>query len=136
MAYVKYNIYFWSPPALTPEQELEIGHQIATHGRDHFRQQAPYLSEKEQRTLATARNYTPAEKVRLWAISIVFFGGCGYVILSNKRLLMMFLVTLAVIGLFTIGSMLYARHRYHAWLDEILAKYAASVANNAVPPVR
>lgn len=126
--YISYNVYLWSPPILTPEQEIEIGRQIILEGREAFLKRAPYLSEKDRQRAEAAKHYTPKQKIILGVVfaaivvpAIVFFW------------LPMLLLIVPVL-IYSGGSLLYARSRYHRWVDEMIAKYAASTARELREP--
>lgn len=49
MILIRYVLYFWNPPILSPEQEIEVGHEIiATGGTDLWKKKAPYLPSNER----------------------------------------------------------------------------------------
>jgi hypothetical protein len=126
--YVRYNVYGWTPPKLSPEQEIEIGREIALHGRSKILELAPYLSERERQQIAAAKNRTATQKITVTTVAVLFFGACRYVIASNRALLVPFLIALFAIGGFSLTSLLGARAAYRKWVDEMLAKYAAHTA--------
>jgi hypothetical protein len=131
VAYVKYNIYLWGPPTLTPEQEIEIGREIALRGRDYFRQRAPYLSNEEQQRIEDAKHYTRGHKIKIIVVAILLFGPCIVFISRTPRIWVPFLIALVPILVLSLGSLLHARARYHKWINEMLAKYATHVASNS-----
>jgi hypothetical protein len=46
---VRYTLYSWNPPILTPEQEVEAGRQIVmTGGPAAWKRKAPYLPDRER----------------------------------------------------------------------------------------
>lgn len=120
--YVRYNIYLWTPPKLTAQEEIQIGRQIVLEGRDVFLQKAPYLSENEQRYIESAKHRTPTQWVILWVIAL----GVAIPVLIVAWI--PFLIVLVPVLIFSGTSLLHARARYRNWVDEMIGKYAAYVA--------
>lgn len=122
----KYKIYLWSPPRLTPEEEVSIGRDIALMGYDHFKRRAPYLGQAERDFIESARHFTINDWIQ---------GGVVFIILLTPLIVFpLLLVPILVIGAFILvvsgGSLLYARAIYHKWLRDMLAKYAVNIAIN------
>jgi hypothetical protein len=128
MAYIRYNVYFWAPPTLTPEQEIHIGGEIAREGREAFLERHhPYLSKREQEQIVEAKNRTPAQNARVWIVATLFFGPLLF--FAWPVILIGLLACIPIFGL-SIGSMLLSKGRYRRWVDEMVAKYAAHAAQH------
>jgi hypothetical protein len=116
----RYTLYFWCPPQLTPEQEIEIGRQIVLEGREVFLKRAPYLSEEDRRRIEAAKQMAPWQRV---------LAGITLTVMVIGALMVAWLPLLMVgvpIFLYSGGSLWHARSRYHRWVDEMIAKYAES----------
>jgi hypothetical protein len=120
MAFIQYQLYFWNPPTLSAEQEIQIGREIAMQGRDVFLKKAPYLPGNQRQLVEQA----PPIKPRGIAILIVFCGA----MLWFFAVFWWLLIGLVPILLLSIGSLLHSRSRYRKWVDEMIGKYAAHEA--------
>jgi Flp pilus assembly protein TadB len=119
---IRYNIYFWFPPILTPEEEIEAGRQIAIKGREWYLSQTPYLNQHETARIENARTMTKEQKFRLIGIGGVFFGLILFTV--GAKFLVALLVAMPILALI-MGSLYLSRRRYHRWVDDMIAKYAA-----------
>ena len=71
---VRYTLYFWNPPILTPEQEVEAGRQIVlTGGPEAWKKKAPYLPEERTRAEAYASTKRTARQIILAVIGLLGF---------------------------------------------------------------
>ena len=120
MVPIQYQLYFWNPPKLTAEQEVQIGREIVLQGREIFLKKAPYLPPDQRRLVEQA---PPATPLRI-AVAVVFFGGA----LVFFAVFWWLLIALVPILLLSLGSMWQARSRYRQWVDEMIAKYATHEA--------
>jgi hypothetical protein len=118
--YIRYSVYLWTPPILTPEQEVQIGRQIVMEGRETFLKRAPYLSQEDQRRMEAAQHYTTKQRIVLGTIFAAMM-------IAVVVLFWPILLGIIPILLYSGGSLLHARYRYHRWVDDMIAKYAASV---------
>jgi hypothetical protein len=118
--YIRYSVYLWTPPILTPEQEIQIGHQIVVEGREVFLKRAPYFSHEDQRHIEAARHYTTKQRIVLGTIFAAMM-------IAVVVLFWPILLGIIPILLYSGGSLLHARNRYHRWVDDLIAKYAASI---------
>jgi hypothetical protein len=129
MVPIRYRLYFWNPPKLTPEQELSIGREIVTLGRAAFLEQYhPYLSDKEQQQIQHSKQMTPKQKTRAIILAALFFGPIVFFV--GAPLLILLLVVSPILAL-SLGTMLVARNRYRRWVDEMADKYARDVASRS-----
>ncbi len=126
--YIRYNIYLWAPPKLTPEQEIDVGRQIVLEGREAFLQRAPYLSPDERQRIAAAKQMPPLKRAILIAVFVALLIGALAVAWVPL------LIGGGAILLYSGGSLWHARARYHQWVDEMIAKYAAR--ENRLPPIQ
>jgi hypothetical protein len=130
MVPIRYRLYFWNPPILTSEQELEFGRQIVTQGRAaFFEQYHPYLSDKEQQQIQHSKQMMPKQKTRAIILAVLFFGPLLFFV--GAPLLVFVLLASPILAL-SLGTMLVARKRYRRWVDEMADKYARHVAS--LPP--
>lgn len=128
--FIPYNIYSWVPPKLTPEQEIQIGKEIAQEGREKFlRRYHPYLSKKEQERITDAEDWTTTQRIRVIVIGVLFLGA---IIFFAAPVFVIALPAIVIVLAVSLGSMYFARSRYRRWVDEMIAKYAAHVAT--LPP--
>jgi hypothetical protein len=131
---IKYFIYFWSPPTLAYEEEVEVGKQIVLMGREKFLELTPYLSQEgrsRNKYYRNLRNNNPGRYAWTVLIAVSFFAIAIYTIIATNHLanfLIVLLIAGVPIGLLSIGSMMSARARYRRWVDEMVAKYAAHMA--------
>jgi hypothetical protein len=124
--YIRYNIYSWTPPKLTPEQEIYLGREISLEGREAFlRRNHPYLSKNEQDQVQMSQNMTRSEKIKILVIGTLFFG--PMIIFVPAIPLVALLALTPIIGL-SMGSLVISRNRYRLWVDKMIAKYAKYVA--------
>ena len=150
---VPYTIYGWTPPELSSSEKIWLGGEIAKVGRKAFatafkqRVSAPargpnntpftfaeiLTDAKKLRDGARAR---PAPPMRAVLVAILFFGGCFWIIASNPRLLVTFLIALAVVGPISIGSLLWMYNKVDRWAQSLIDEYADAVANGRLEPVR
>ena len=120
--YIRYNIYLWTPPKLTPQQEIEVGRQIVLEGREAYLKHAPYLGPDERQRIAAAKQMPPLKRAILIAVFVTLLA----VALAVAWLPL--LIGGGLVLLYSGGSLWHARARYHQWVDEMIVKYAASVA--------
>jgi Flp pilus assembly protein TadB len=125
--YVRYNLYFWTPPILTPEQEIQVGRQIVLEGRETFLKRAPYLSDEDRRHVEAGKHYTPKQRIILCFIGVVFL----IVLIVTAWPLLFGIIPIV---LYSGGTLWHSRARYHRWVDEMIAKYAASAAQQLKEP--
>jgi hypothetical protein len=116
--YIRYNIYFWIPPHLTPEEEIQAGRQIVLQGREVFLQKAPYLSNEEQRRIEDAKHISGNKRIIL---GVVF----AALVIPVFVVAWWLLIAVIPVIILSLGSMLHARTRYRNWVDEMISKYAA-----------
>ena len=127
VAPVRYTLYFWNPPILTPEEEVEAGRQIVTTGGPEvWKKKAPYLPERERaRAEASgARRLTMPQTILLIILLLSVLALC---VVAGPRLWIPLGVTLGVacvtvlpLSLFTLVT---TRRRYHDWIDKMVAAY-------------
>lgn len=122
---IRYNIYLWTPPTLTPEQEIQVGREIARVGRDACLRQTPYLSKEEQQRIAATQNLSTPRKMVIGLIGVLLV---GLMVFTGGIALAIALIAVTPLLVLSIGSLLHAKKRYQRWVDEMLAKYAAHVA--------
>jgi hypothetical protein len=103
--FVRYNVYGWAPPKLTPEEEIEIGREIVLKGRDFYLNQAPYLSKDEQLLIESAKHYSATQKFIIRFTCILFFGAA--IVFGGAKLLVIFIAATPILIL-SIGSLLEA----------------------------
>ncbi len=127
---VRYNIYTWCPPILTPEEEIEAGRQIVIKGREWYLSQTPYLSRHETARIENAKTMTKEQKFRLIGIAVVFFGLVIFMV--GAKFFIALLAATPILALI-MGSLYLSRRRYHQWVDHMIAKYAAYAAAHPEP---
>jgi hypothetical protein len=115
---IRYYVFSWTRPVLTPEQEIEIGRLIAAEGRDAFLKGTHPFPHAEN---ANRKPVGPVE----WIAVIVFI---GLLLWSFVLFWLPMLIVIVPISLYSGGSYLYAQQCRRRWVDEMIGKYAASVA--------
>lgn len=125
--YVKYSLYFWNPPILTPQQEIEVGRMFTEMGREAAIKRAPYLAANERAHMAAAQHRTAGQWAILMLIAVAFFGGCAWVIVSNRVLLVTFGIALIPLLAFSLPTLLSSRRRYERWVDLMMARYVKAL---------
>ena len=149
---VPYTIYGWTPPELSSSEKIWLGGEIAKVGRKTFttalkrRLSAPARGPSKT-PFTFAEILTDAKHVRdeghdhsapptrAILVALLFFGGCFWVIASNPRLLVTFLVVIAVVGPISIGSLLWMYNKIDRWAQSLIDEYADAVANGRLEPV-
>jgi hypothetical protein len=121
----RYNLYFWTPPKLTPEQEIEIGRQIVVVGRDAFLQRTPYLSERESKHVEAGKQLTRRQRIILAVV------GVPLMIAALAALPLVILLGAGAVVIYSGSTLLHSRSLYRRWVDDMIAKYAASVAQGS-----
>lgn len=118
---IRYTLFFWTPPILTPEQEIEIGRLIVLEGREKFLQRAPFQANRRGRV--DFRNFG----MRQWIILIAFVALIipGLIVFWLPMLIACFLI-----GIYSGGSFLLSRYYYGRWVDKMIGKYATAVAHD------
>ena len=118
MAYVRYRLYFWNAPILTPKQEIDAGRQIVMDGGpEAWKKRAPYLPPDERPTEGDS-----SPKRRTIAI-LILLGFLAIVILAGPVLwipLGIVCITVLPLSMYTLFS---ARKRYHSWVDKVVDAY-------------
>jgi Flp pilus assembly protein TadB len=114
---IRYPLYFWTPPTLTPAQEIEVGRQIALEGRDKFLQRtAPF---KGQVFIWPAfENFSPRE----WLAVAIF---AAMIVATLVLFLVPLVIFVIVIGGYSGSTLVMSRHYHRKWTEQMLAKYAA-----------
>ena len=148
---VRYTIYGWSPPELSPSERIWLGEEIAKVGRKAFvtalkqKLSAPARAPNT-RSFTFSEIITDAKRLRdekrarpgppMWAVAVtlLFFGGCFWIIASNPRLLVSLLVTMAIVAPISIGSLLWMYNKVDRWAQSFIDEYADSVANRKSEP--
>jgi Flp pilus assembly protein TadB len=125
MTVVRYTLYFWNPPILTPEEEVEAGRQIVTTGGPEvWKKKAPYLPERERARAETsgARRLTMPQGILL---IILLLSVLALIVVAGPRLWVPLGVTLGVACVTVLPLSLYtlvtARKRHHNWVDKMVA---------------
>jgi hypothetical protein len=120
---IRYTLYFWNPPILMPEQEVEAGRQIVTTGGpDAWKKKAPYLPDRE-RARAEAYATTKRTVPQLILAAAVLLGFLAVIVAAGSRLwipLGVVCMTVLPLRLYTLVT---ARKRYHSWIDKVVAAY-------------
>ena len=120
---VRYTLYFWNPPVLTPEQEVSAGrHIVMTGGPEAWKKKAPHMPEMERARVeayATTKRTVP----QLILAVAVLLGFLAIIVAAGPRLwipLGVVCVTVLPLSLYTLAT---ARKRYHSWIDKVIAAY-------------
>ena len=126
---VQYVTLNWSPPKLTPEEEIAMGEQVARLGKAHFRRE---FRKRSKRSQASPEQAAAAEKFRsrpTWYRALVITGFIGMVvvafIVAPAAMLMIFPIT-AFILLMYFGSLGIAVWRFNRWLSRCLSRFQES----------
>jgi hypothetical protein len=115
---LKYHVDIWTPPKLSPEQEIAIGRVIARVGREKFMKLLPYLPE-HQRRLVRPPKFDIAEIVAiLFGVGLLFLSVIAPSVLIGG----------AVVFAYSMGTLWLTRSAYNTWADEMLAKFRAHIA--------
>jgi hypothetical protein len=134
MSYVRYRIYLWTPPLLTPEQQVEAGRQIvANGGADEWKKKAPYLPPEEQAAVANARrNPNALQKALLIALAAGAVLAVAAFVPGAAIALGVVAITIVPIG---VGSLIHSKNRYQKWVDEMVEVYLRDLENKLrLPP--
>ena len=120
---VRYTLYFWNPPILTPEQEVSAGrHIVMTGGAEAWKKKAPYMPEIERaRVKAYARTKRTVPQLIL-AVAVLL-GFLAFIVAAGPRLWIpvgVVCVTVPPLSLYTLAT---ARKRYRSWIDKVVAAY-------------
>ncbi|MGA2312024.1 MAG: hypothetical protein ABSF87_06625 [Xanthobacteraceae bacterium] len=117
---IRYFLYFWTPPILTAAQEIEMGRLILLEGREKFMERtAPFREGIGGRQKLT--NFG----LRQWIVVAAFV---ALVIPALMVFWLPVLIATVLIGCYSGGSLLLSRHYHRQWTDQMIAKYATSVA--------
>jgi hypothetical protein len=120
MAYVRYRLYFWNPPILTADQEIDAGRKIVmSGGPEALKKRALYLPPEERPTEGDEKS----SPMRM-TISIIILLGFLLLIVSAGPILWIPLgivsVTVLPLSIYTLKT---ARSRYHDWIDKVVDAY-------------
>ncbi|MGD0764106.1 MAG: hypothetical protein ABR929_13120 [Roseiarcus sp.] len=136
---VRYTLYFWNPPILTPEEEVEAGrHIVMTGGAEAWKKRPPYTPEKEWARVeayATPKRTVP----RLILAVAILLGFLAVIVASGPRLWIPVGVVCATVLPLSLYALATARKRYHSWIDKVVVAYldhAETAARAAVEAER
>jgi TPR repeat protein len=150
---VPYTIYGWVPPELSPSERIWLGGEIAKVGRKFF------VAALKQRLSAPARgknktSFTFAEiledakrvrdggtnktapPIRAILVAVIFFGGGVWIIASHPRLLVTFLIAMAVVVPISMGSLFLMYNKIDRWAQSLIDDYADAAANSRAEAMR
>ena len=125
---IRYALYFWNPPILTPEQEVEAGRQIVmTGGPEAWKKKAPYLRDRERaRAEADASSERTVLQMILVVIVLLGFLAIAVVIAGPRPWVPLGVVCVTVLPL-SLYTLVTARRRYHTWVDKVVDAYLDDV---------
>lgn len=123
MVPVRYTLYFWNPPILTPEQEVNAGRQIVmTGGPEAWKKKAPYLPDKERaRVEAYASTKRTVPQVILAVTGLLAF--LAIAIAAGPRLWIILGVACVTVLPLSLYTLVTARKRYYDWVDKMVSAY-------------
>lgn len=120
---IRYTLYFWNPPILTAEQEVEVGRQIVTTGgADVWKKKAPYLHGRERARVEAYASAKPTSPQIILAV-IAVLGLLAVLVAAGPRLLVPLGVVCVMVLPLSVYTLLTARKRYHNWVDQVVAAY-------------
>jgi len=138
-AIIKYSVYTWSPPQLSSSEMIALGREVARVGRKSFaielkkRLSAPagttkavpftyadVIRDAEERNKAGGAQQPTSWGVLLLALA--FFGACVWFIVADGELVP-FVVTAAIIGSLSIGSLMWVHGKVDRWAQSLIDAY-------------
>ena len=126
--YVAYYLFNWKRPRLSEADEIELGRQIALHGREHFitdfRRSMRRFPKKER------KEWSPGKILLFILVSGVCLSGLISMDMSDyKRLGLKLLFVggpaIVICLFFTHMSMRSSEKELREWMDYLVAKYAS-----------
>jgi hypothetical protein len=130
MVPIKYRLYFWNPPILSPAEQVAAGRMILMNGgKAAWLKRTPYLPQDESEAIARAADWkrkSLLQKTREIGLPLIFFGAI-FAFVGTLILVPLLLVcaTILPISLYTRWQ---AKKRYQKWVADMVHAYSDHAA--------